>query len=155
MRVSVHAVHRLWGPQPGHGVSGGPGVAHVALEQKRRVLVGALGRRKLVLRAGHERLSSVQRGQLVLFVAACVAILAVLSGNYNNKKRQKNAHLCEKKDFFFYYLMFNKPFFKKKKSTLIFITNPRQKQMYSSYYYYNYYYFIWQIDHFVVSSLFD
>lgn len=93
MRVSVHAVHRLWGPQPGHGVSGGPGVAHVALEQKRRVLVGALGRRKFVLRAGHERLSSVQRGQLVLFVAACVAVLAVLSGNYIFFKKEEKCSI--------------------------------------------------------------
>ena len=87
--VSVHAVHRLWGPQPGHGVGGGPGVVHVALEQKRRVLVGALRRRKLVLRAGHERLSSIQRGQLVLFVAACVVVFTVLPGNDNVEKLEK------------------------------------------------------------------
>lgn len=74
-------------------------MAHVALEQKRRVLVGALRRRKLVFRAGHERLSSVQRGQLVLFVAACVAVLAVLSGNY--KKRKKCSVLCKKNTHFF------------------------------------------------------
>lgn len=87
VRVSVHAVHRLWGSEAGHGVSGGPGVAHVTLEQKRRVLVGALRRRKLVLRAGHERLSSVQRRQLVLFVAARVVVFAVLSGKEGREKK--------------------------------------------------------------------
>lgn len=90
MRVSVHAVHRLRGSQAGHGVRRGPGMAHVALEQKRRVLVGALRGRKLVLRAGHERLSSIQRRQLVLFVAACVAVFTVLSGSdIEGKIREK------------------------------------------------------------------
>lgn len=46
-------------------------------------MVGALRRRELVLRAGHERLASIQRGQLVLFVAACVVVFTVLSGNDN------------------------------------------------------------------------
>lgn len=65
-------------------------MAHVALEQKRRVLVGTLRWRKLVLRAGHERFSSVQRGQLVLFVAACVVVFTVLSGNDNKKANITN-----------------------------------------------------------------
>lgn len=87
MRVSVQAVHRLRAPQAGHGVRGGPRVAHVALKQKRRVLVWTLGGRKLVLRAGHERLPPVQRGELVLFVAARVAVFTVLSAKTQQQVR--------------------------------------------------------------------
>lgn len=54
-------------------------MTHVSLEQKHRVLIGALRWREFILRAGHQRLAAVEGRQLVLFVVTGVVVFTVLS----------------------------------------------------------------------------
>lgn len=76
--MSLHTVYRMLCPEAGHWVWISRSIVHVPLQQKHGVVLGALRRRKLILRAGHERLDSVERGPLVLITANTV-VLTVFS----------------------------------------------------------------------------
>jgi len=76
--MSLHAVHRMLRTEAGHWVCGSHGSVDVPLQEEHGVVLGTLRRRVFILRAGHQRLHSVERRPLALLTANAV-VLAVFS----------------------------------------------------------------------------
>lgn len=88
--VALEAVRGLGCRQAAQGVAGAPGVAEVPLQEQDRVLIRALGRRKLFLGAGHEGFAPVQRRELVRLVGGRVVVFRVLPAERQKKPQTHN-----------------------------------------------------------------